>query len=414
MCEVQRLMAEARSSELLHRAAAGVTRLVGLSVFSRLVTFTLNQLLVRATTPEVFGFAAIQLELVLGTVLFLSREPIRLAVLRVPEPSQHMRHIQRLGYIPVCVSCLFVVAISVYFVGKSAVSLDDRTAYGLYCLAAVVESLSEPWFNMNQVLLHTKPRVNAEVAGVLVKSIVTYVSVAILHLNAVGFGVAQLAYGATYTVVLILSSRGLYRLDAVGGGDDATVPGKGDWSLDFANMWAFAQQSILKYLLQEADKIALTWWATQFNQGVYALVTNYGSLLVRTAFLPIEDNARVLFARLTVVPVGSMLSKEQTQRVLQVFVAIMRLMVAAGLVFACFGTNYSRALLVLLPGEKWYSEDAVATLAAYCVYVLVMAINGVTEALLYVVIDPKGMRAVNLGLVAGFTAFAASIRPLMR
>src|SRR5690606_18959947 len=126
-------------------------------------------------------------------VLFLSREPIRLAVLRVPEPSLHMSRIKRLGYIPVFASCLFVVAITAYFMGQSTVSVDDQIAYGLYCVAAVVESLSEPWFNMNQVLLHTSPRVNAEAAGVLVKSIVTYAAVAMLHLNGIGFGVAQVA-----------------------------------------------------------------------------------------------------------------------------------------------------------------------------------------------------------------------------
>lgn len=52
------------------------------NVFQKLLTFGMNQIIVRYSTPEVFGIAAVQLELLLSTLLFLSREGIRLALLR--------------------------------------------------------------------------------------------------------------------------------------------------------------------------------------------------------------------------------------------------------------------------------------------------------------------------------------------
>ena len=59
-----------------------------LQLFSRLVTFALNQSLVRLASPAVFGTAAIQFDLVTGTILFLSREGIRNALLRFkPAPD---------------------------------------------------------------------------------------------------------------------------------------------------------------------------------------------------------------------------------------------------------------------------------------------------------------------------------------
>ena len=55
--------------------------LVLLQLLTRVLTFVLNQSLVRLASPEVFGTAAIQFDLIYSTVLFLSREGIRNALL---------------------------------------------------------------------------------------------------------------------------------------------------------------------------------------------------------------------------------------------------------------------------------------------------------------------------------------------
>lgn len=64
------------------RFLAGASSLVLLQVLTRVVTFFLNQTLVRLSTPQIFGTAAIQFELLLSTILFISREGVRLALLR--------------------------------------------------------------------------------------------------------------------------------------------------------------------------------------------------------------------------------------------------------------------------------------------------------------------------------------------
>ncbi|MCT6562737.1 oligosaccharide translocation protein RFT1, partial [Staphylococcus aureus] len=56
--------------------------LILLQLLSRLLTFGLNQVLVRLAPPSVFGTAAIQFDLVASTILFLSREGVRNALLR--------------------------------------------------------------------------------------------------------------------------------------------------------------------------------------------------------------------------------------------------------------------------------------------------------------------------------------------
>ena len=53
-----------------------------MNFIQRLTSFVLNQSMISYTTPEVLGLAAISLELLLSTLLFLSREGIRMACLR--------------------------------------------------------------------------------------------------------------------------------------------------------------------------------------------------------------------------------------------------------------------------------------------------------------------------------------------
>ena len=52
------------------------------NVIQRVITFVLNQSMISWTTPEVLGMAAISLELLLSSLLFLSREGIRMACIR--------------------------------------------------------------------------------------------------------------------------------------------------------------------------------------------------------------------------------------------------------------------------------------------------------------------------------------------
>lgn len=53
-----------------------------LTTFQRLFTFGLNQILLRYVSPEVFGVSSMQLELLVGTALFMTRECFRSALLR--------------------------------------------------------------------------------------------------------------------------------------------------------------------------------------------------------------------------------------------------------------------------------------------------------------------------------------------
>jgi len=59
----------------VHSKSRDSTRTIyAVAAIQKVITFTFNNLIVRQTNPQIFGVAAVQLELLLSTMLFLSRE----------------------------------------------------------------------------------------------------------------------------------------------------------------------------------------------------------------------------------------------------------------------------------------------------------------------------------------------------
>lgn len=103
----------------------------------------------RMASPRAFGTAAIHFELILSTILFLSREGVRNALLRV---GQTRTSTTNLSYLPIMLG--FPLALATSSVYSSFAGAEASTqayfypAVALYGLAAVTELLSEPMHNM--------------------------------------------------------------------------------------------------------------------------------------------------------------------------------------------------------------------------------------------------------------------------
>ncbi|KAL3907756.1 MAG: hypothetical protein SGILL_008747, partial [Bacillariaceae sp.] len=150
---------------------------------------------------------------------------------------------------------------------------------------------------------------------------------------------------------------------------------------------------VFKHLLTEADKIVLTSMSNSYDQGVYAMGASYGSMAARILLQPIEENSRLLWSRLA--SVGDNTALEESYKTL------LKLVLYIGLVFGCVAVHYTNLLLNVLAGRTWgQNVEAASVLSAFCVYTAFLALNGMTEALVYAV---SGSNQNNIDTTAEMT-----------
>lgn len=197
----------ADSSTLVSASLASASSLVLLQLLSRVFTFVLNQALVRLVTPQVFGTASIQFELLLSTILFLSREGVRNALLRSPtaksNKSKESSLTDNIALLPVLLGIpVAIVSASIYLSASSSTTSSQphfRLSAVSYALAAFCELLSEPLYIRAQNELRFDVRVKAEGTAVFMKTVVTFFALVLLSPEwaLVAFAAGQAAYGLT-------------------------------------------------------------------------------------------------------------------------------------------------------------------------------------------------------------------------
>ncbi|KAI9197163.1 Rft protein-domain-containing protein [Polychytrium aggregatum] len=443
-------------STTLSQSVHGVAHLFALQLVSRLGTFLLNVLLWRLASSKISGDVAV-LDLISATVLFLSRESIRMALLRStrkpdfdPASPQALleeeRRVQRLvnmSWLPLVLGSMLSAGIWIYSRYRSVwPSEDDGSratatwaydlALALFLAAAVIELASEPVYNLISDRLLYRARVRVEGVGFVVRCITT---LALFWLwrntgdsgigdrfGVLASGVAQFAFSLCLIVGFVgcyatvpelskpktpTSAHSLWPLTpkAVPGPNGGTDVALLDPKL-FALSLTFFRQSFLKHLLTEGDRILL-WAISNRNElGVYSFVGNYGSLVARILFQPIEETSRAFFSKSLSSVSGS--DDPNIKASLEFLTNLIRAYIYLGLFFVVFGPSYSGALIHIIGGQKWSSTSAPSVMAAYCLYVPIMALNGITEAFFQGVADKNLIRQQSHWMVVFWVVFLAS------
>lgn len=338
------------------------------SLVLRLVSFLCTQWTLRVVDPEILGRASIQLELMLTSILFLSREGFRLAMTRnIQENNWSVAWLSvPTTFIVSLLACVWHLMAMV-----DSNDTDYRLAGILFCFACTMEGIAEPAVLEALRRMDVTTKASAEGLATVTKTLATLVALKFLQDDwpVTAFGVAQLCYATIYSLVLWRSAwTKVDRSHLFGPHDGKTCK----------MVVVFALQGFFKHLLTEGDKLVLTMLTGDYDQGVYAMGSAYGGMAARILLQPIEENARLMWSRLAS---SSNASAAQLQAS---YTDLIKLVLYIGLIFSCLAVNYTSILLAVMAGRKWGDNAEAATvLSAFCVYTAFMAWNGLTEAFVY-------------------------------
>lgn len=192
-------------------------------------------------------------------------------------------------------------------------------------------------------------------------------------------------------------------------------------------------QTGIKWLLTEGDKLLVGAFATLEDQGMYAVSANYGGLIARMLFRPIEDSSRNLFAKLCSAPSTSSESEKASNdptpnnhsnnsakpnpnitQAATILRDLLRVYSIASLIAFSIGPTAAPLLLQLVAGSRWTNSGAGEVLATYCYCIPLLAINGVSEAFVSATASTKELQRQSVWMGFFSAGFALSAYVFIR
>ncbi|KAF4592231.1 oligosaccharidyl-lipid flippase [Ophiocordyceps camponoti-floridani] len=369
----------------------GASLLITLQLTSRLITFTANQVfLLRHVTAPQLGHAA-RLEASAATVLFLARDGLRVAVPRVRRPEPQT--LVNLGYLSAAVGAVVLaVGLLGWGGGRLGAGFAESAAVLARCLVLFLAVRS--WADGDGENEH----------------------------RVLPFALGQLAYALTLLITYTIT---LYRLASAL--KFSLLPrASSSGYLDGGAVRLAASvsaQGIVKHLLTQGDTLLVAVLAPPRVQGVYALANNYGGLLARLLFQPIEESCRGYFSLLLSPEKQSSTEKDDGPSEAKVaavveasrsLAVLARLYLLLSVIVVSLGPFAAPPLLALVAGGRWSDAGAGRVLATYSLYVPFLALNGLAEAFVASVATERHLRRQSLAMAVFSIVFAVAAGLLMR
>jgi oligosaccharide translocation protein RFT1 len=270
----------------------------------------------------------------------------------------------------------------------------DWVGVASYSLASLIELMAEPLWVLSQLTHHVSIKVVALGIPQILKCGLVAVGMAFYsYYGVLVFAVGQLAYSICYLLIYYVYFT--YQIRKV----DSKLPinsifevlphsYNGKW-LDghlLGLSFSFFKQSFLKQLLTDGERYIMTLLGllTFAEQGVYDIITNLGSLIARIVFLPIEESFYVYFASVLIRGDTALVqSKAVIQSTSRALSLILKLVSLIALVILVFGNSYSELALDIYGGQILSQGAGPILLRSFCVYLLFLAVNGMTECFMF-------------------------------
>ena len=453
------------SDSVVSKSAQGAIFLILLQVGSRALTFIVNQVLLRYLSPEILGIST-QLELYAISVLTFARESLRVALQRqrgdngsrnqkndtvegekTPRPvatsyeaSRRAQEIVNLSYLAIGLGLPLAYVLGRLYIRSADIAVL-RTPHildslNIYALAAFLELLNEPCFAIAQQQMLYGTRASAETFATFTRCIIIcstaiWASRTNHNLGVLPFAIGQLSYAFVLNIVYLLNVSSISRknnfslvLRTIKNPTNNPNLLLSRFSVPLLtlalNLYA---QSGFKHLLTTGDSLLIAALASLPSQGAYALASNYGGLLARVLFQPIEESSRSLFARLlspSSPPPPTNPQKDNhptapsptptpslTQATAYLH-TLLHLYTLLSLLSLSLAPTLAPLALRLIAGPHWSHTEAPIVLSAYAYYIPLLALNGILEAFVSATATPRQLRRQSLWMLAFSAVFAVT------
>lgn len=322
------------------------------TVVARLVPFALNTLVLARTPAQDLGMAT-QVELVVAAGLEVLRDPLRLVVTSNRQLAVNLSYMSMTAYLAVIPPLLWGL-------------FGFNSNVAILLLAHVLELAFEPYLLISQYIqLEFGRRSTLESLASIAKCLLqTYVALS-TNDYVLGFSLGELIYSLVLLFGYILFFKGeilLPRRYSVK--DKLMFVDRDTWSHYKSSL----AQQLVKLFLSQGDKFLVSTLLPLEDQGYYALVDNYASLVPRLVFAPLEETTRI--------NVKAQLEKKEPINVkttVDIYAYLLPLL-------ALFGPlNINFLIKALL--QRQLPPQALTAFPLYLLSLPLLGINGILEAI---------------------------------
>ena len=282
-----------------------------------------------------------------------------------------------------------------------------RMSVILICIASILDLLGEPFWVISQVYMYIKFRASVEFFFTLTRAVIMAVAVYVNPESAilawgwstliVSFGIPVINAVFYHRIIThqnaLLKKQDVHRIE-----DDATLmpftsisdilpKWTGEYKIHHERrylMQGFFKQGLLKQILTEGEAYMFTFFnlMSLAEQGVYNVASQFGSLAGRLIFSKVEEAAYFYFSQTVTrgdIIASASKQKDMEQKASLHLFKLLRMMMFVGIVVAVYAQFYSHMLLHLYGGEKLSSGIGPSLLRSQSIFLVFMAVNGVSE-----------------------------------
>lgn len=163
------------------------------------------------------------------------------------------------------------------------------------------------------------------------------------------------------------------------------------------------KQTVVKQVLTEGEKFVMSIFTiVKFaDQGVYDVVNNLSSLAARFLFAPIEETSYQMFCKY--IDRQKEASDQEAgclHQAQQLLCTLVRGVTLLGAMIFVFGFNFAQLSLLIYAGRGFATGTTAFILMRWqCLYILIIAVNGVTESFAMACMSQRRLDTFNWFLV---------------